>query len=148
MSSQLVVIVDDSVTNRKILERLAGALGDPIGANILMLGYAWQLGLVPVSFAAPSPLIDPSPPSSPLPPPPQAATRKHTPTHSPTPSERMAKPSKVKITPSLRSAQWSRNSFSHSIALRRLFAREHFDLRKHFADESIADVFRALIVVA
>ena len=30
MSSQLVVIVDDSVTNRKILERLAGTLGDPI----------------------------------------------------------------------------------------------------------------------
>ena len=27
-------------------------LGDTIGANILMLGYAWQLGLVPVSFAA------------------------------------------------------------------------------------------------
>ncbi|GBH25845.1 indolepyruvate ferredoxin oxidoreductase family protein [Burkholderia vietnamiensis] len=27
-------------------------LGDPIGANILMLGYAWQLGLVPVSLAA------------------------------------------------------------------------------------------------
>jgi len=27
-------------------------LGDTIGANILMLGFAWQLGLVPVSFAA------------------------------------------------------------------------------------------------
>ncbi|RKP49352.1 indolepyruvate ferredoxin oxidoreductase family protein [Trinickia fusca] len=27
-------------------------LGDTIGANILMLGYAWQLGLVPVSHAA------------------------------------------------------------------------------------------------
>lgn len=27
-------------------------LGDTIGANILMLGYAWQLGLVPVSFGA------------------------------------------------------------------------------------------------
>jgi indolepyruvate ferredoxin oxidoreductase len=27
-------------------------LGDSIGANILMLGYAWQLGLVPVSLAA------------------------------------------------------------------------------------------------
>jgi indolepyruvate ferredoxin oxidoreductase len=27
-------------------------LGDTIGANIVMLGYAWQLGLVPVSFAA------------------------------------------------------------------------------------------------
>ncbi|VWC44944.1 2-oxoacid ferredoxin oxidoreductase [Burkholderia lata] len=27
-------------------------LGDSIGANILMLGYAWQLGLVPVSHAA------------------------------------------------------------------------------------------------
>ncbi len=27
-------------------------LGDTIGANILMLGYAWQLGLVPVSLAA------------------------------------------------------------------------------------------------
>ncbi len=27
-------------------------LGDPIGANILMLGFAWQLGLVPVSLAA------------------------------------------------------------------------------------------------
>ncbi|CAG4887726.1 indolepyruvate ferredoxin oxidoreductase family protein [Paraburkholderia gardini] len=32
---------------------LAGRfLGDTIGANILMLGFAWQLGLVPVSFAA------------------------------------------------------------------------------------------------
>jgi len=29
-----------------------GFLGDTIGANILMLGYAWQLGLVPVSHAA------------------------------------------------------------------------------------------------
>ena len=27
-------------------------LGDTIGANILMLGFAWQLGLVPVSLAA------------------------------------------------------------------------------------------------
>jgi indolepyruvate ferredoxin oxidoreductase len=27
-------------------------LGDTIGANILMLGFAWQLGFVPVSFAA------------------------------------------------------------------------------------------------
>jgi len=27
-------------------------LGDTMGANILMLGYAWQLGLVPVSLAA------------------------------------------------------------------------------------------------
>ena len=27
-------------------------LGDTIGANILMLGFAWQLGLVPVSFPA------------------------------------------------------------------------------------------------
>jgi indolepyruvate ferredoxin oxidoreductase len=27
-------------------------LGDTIGANILMLGFAWQLGLVPVSFGA------------------------------------------------------------------------------------------------
>jgi indolepyruvate ferredoxin oxidoreductase len=27
-------------------------LGDTIGSNILMLGFAWQLGLVPVSFAA------------------------------------------------------------------------------------------------
>ncbi|PKO56407.1 MAG: pyruvate ferredoxin oxidoreductase, partial [Betaproteobacteria bacterium HGW-Betaproteobacteria-21] len=27
-------------------------LGDTIGANILLLGFAWQLGLVPVSFAA------------------------------------------------------------------------------------------------
>lgn len=27
-------------------------LGDTIGANILMLGYAWQMGLVPVSHAA------------------------------------------------------------------------------------------------
>jgi len=27
-------------------------LGDTLGANIVMLGYAWQLGLVPVSFAA------------------------------------------------------------------------------------------------
>jgi indolepyruvate ferredoxin oxidoreductase len=27
-------------------------LGDTISANILMLGFAWQLGLVPVSFAA------------------------------------------------------------------------------------------------
>jgi indolepyruvate ferredoxin oxidoreductase len=27
-------------------------LGDTIGANILMLGFAWQLGLVPVSFSA------------------------------------------------------------------------------------------------
>ena len=30
----------------------ARMLGDTIGANILMLGYAWQLGLVPVSLAA------------------------------------------------------------------------------------------------
>ena len=27
-------------------------LGDTIGANILMLGFAWQLGLVPLSLAA------------------------------------------------------------------------------------------------
>ena len=27
-------------------------LGDTMGANILMLGYAWQLGLIPVSLAA------------------------------------------------------------------------------------------------
>ncbi len=27
-------------------------LGDTIGANILMLGFAWQLGLIPVSHAA------------------------------------------------------------------------------------------------
>ncbi|WP_118181793.1 indolepyruvate ferredoxin oxidoreductase family protein [Paraburkholderia phosphatilytica] len=34
-------------------QSLAGRfLGDTIGANILMLGFAWQLGLVPVSFAA------------------------------------------------------------------------------------------------
>ncbi|SEA04329.1 indolepyruvate ferredoxin oxidoreductase family protein [Paraburkholderia sartisoli] len=34
-------------------QALAGRfLGDTIGANILMLGFAWQLGLVPVSFAA------------------------------------------------------------------------------------------------
>ncbi|RZA33924.1 MAG: indolepyruvate ferredoxin oxidoreductase family protein, partial [Lysobacteraceae bacterium] len=29
-----------------------GVLGDPIGANILMMGAAWQLGLVPVSLEA------------------------------------------------------------------------------------------------
>ena len=33
MPSQLVVIVDDSVTNRKILERLVGAFGDPVVAK-------------------------------------------------------------------------------------------------------------------
>ncbi len=34
-------------------QALAGRfLGDTIGANILMLGFAWQLGLVPVSHAA------------------------------------------------------------------------------------------------
>jgi indolepyruvate ferredoxin oxidoreductase len=33
--------------------RLAGALlGDAIGANLLLLGYAWQRGLIPVSAAA------------------------------------------------------------------------------------------------
>ncbi len=30
----------------------ASVLGDPIGANILMMGAAWQLGLVPVSLEA------------------------------------------------------------------------------------------------
>ncbi|PMS37785.1 indolepyruvate ferredoxin oxidoreductase [Trinickia symbiotica] len=33
-------------------------LGDTIGANILMLGFAWQLGLVPVSLAALSRAIE------------------------------------------------------------------------------------------
>lgn len=36
----------DAVT---VAERM---LGDAIGANILLLGYAWQLGLVPISFEA------------------------------------------------------------------------------------------------
>jgi len=33
-------------------ETAASVLGDPIGANILMMGAAWQLGLVPVSLEA------------------------------------------------------------------------------------------------
>ncbi|WP_373896704.1 DUF6537 domain-containing protein, partial [uncultured Massilia sp.] len=37
---------------RAAQEVAAGVLGDPIGANILIMGAAWQLGLVPVGLPA------------------------------------------------------------------------------------------------
>jgi indolepyruvate ferredoxin oxidoreductase len=39
----------DTLNTHRLAARL---LGDPIAANILMLGYAWQRGLVPVGLAA------------------------------------------------------------------------------------------------
>lgn len=42
----------DNVSQLDAQEIAARFLGDPIGGNILMMGYAWQAGLVPVSLPA------------------------------------------------------------------------------------------------
>ncbi|MDY7578114.1 indolepyruvate ferredoxin oxidoreductase family protein [Herbaspirillum sp. RTI4] len=43
---------DTNVESIDAQDVAAQVLGEPIGANILMMGYAWQKGLVPVSLAA------------------------------------------------------------------------------------------------
>ncbi|MFD2367884.1 indolepyruvate ferredoxin oxidoreductase family protein [Pseudoduganella sp. GCM10020061] len=45
------VVGDDKVFALDAQDVSARLLGDPIAANILMLGYAWQKGMVPVSLA-------------------------------------------------------------------------------------------------